>query len=54
MGKRVLFVDDDPSIGRLVQSMLQQQGYQVTVAKSGEACLEMARATPPISYCWIS
>ena len=47
MGKRVLFVDDEPSIWRSVQSLLEQHGYQVTVAKSGEACLEMARAQPP-------
>ena len=47
MGKRVLFADDDPSIRRLVQDLLQQYGYQVTVAKTGEACLDMARAHPP-------
>lgn len=47
MGKRVLFVDDDPSMGRVVQSLLQQHGYQVTLARTGEACLDMARATPP-------
>ena len=47
MGRHVLFVDDDVHIGRLIQDLLQQNGYQVTVAKTGKACLELVRVKPP-------
>ncbi len=47
MRKHVLFVDDDVHIGRLIQDLLERQGFQVTVAKTGKACLEMARVHPP-------
>jgi DNA-binding response OmpR family regulator len=47
MGSRVLFIDDDPLVGKLVQDLLEQQGYQVTVATSGKEGLNVARARPP-------
>lgn len=47
MRKHVLFVDDDLHIGRLIQDLLERNGFQVTVAKTGKACLEMARVRPP-------
>jgi two-component system alkaline phosphatase synthesis response regulator PhoP len=47
VGRHVLFVDDDVHIGRLIQDLLQQNGYQVTVAKTGKACLEIVRVQPP-------
>ncbi len=47
MGKHVLFVDDDVHIGRLIQDLLEHHGFQVTVAKTGKTCLEMARVHPP-------
>ena len=41
---RVLYVDDDPGIARLVQRHLQRAGFHVEVAIDGEAGLQAARA----------
>ena len=37
----VLYIDDDPALGRLVQRTLTRQGYEVTLAGNG--------ATPGLS-----
>jgi len=42
--QRLLCVDDDPAMLRLLRSALQAAGYQADVAASGTAALEMARA----------
>src|SRR5260370_41825883 len=34
---RVLVVDDDPLVGEAIQTFLQAQGFEVTVADGGEA-----------------
>jgi len=47
MGCRVLFIDDDPLVGKLVRDLLEQEGYQVAVAISGKEGLNIARAQPP-------
>lgn len=47
MGKHVLYVDDDVDLRRFVKSLLERHGYQVTIAGTGEAGLEVARAHPP-------
>jgi CheY-like chemotaxis protein len=47
MGSRVLFIDDDPLVGKLVRDLLEQEGYQVTVATSGKEGLNVARTQPP-------
>lgn len=39
--KRVLIVDDDPILRQILQNFLVQQGYQVRVAASGEAALQI-------------
>ena len=41
---RVLYIDDDPGIGRLVQRHLERAGFQVRTAPDGEAGLALARA----------
>jgi two-component sensor histidine kinase len=41
---RVLYVDDDPGIARLVQRHLERLGFTVRLAYDGEAGLAMARA----------
>lgn len=41
---RVLYIDDDPGIGRLVQRHLERAGYRVRLASDGEAGLALARA----------
>jgi two-component sensor histidine kinase len=33
---QILYIDDDPGIGRLVQRQLQRAGFAVTLAESGE------------------
>ena len=37
---RILVVDDEPSIARMVERRLRREGYEVTVASSGEEALE--------------
>ena len=46
-GKRVLVVEDDPSIAIGLRINLESEGYLVTVAEDGEAGLEIARALEP-------
>jgi PAS domain S-box-containing protein len=43
---RVLAVDDEPGLGRMVALMLEQHGHQVVVATSGEEALERLEADP--------
>ena len=40
---RILVVDDDPQIRRVMQVTLTGQGYEVTDAMTGEAALELLR-----------
>jgi len=47
MGKHVLFVEDDVNLRRFVKGLLERHGYRVTIAGTGEAGLEVARAHPP-------
>jgi putative two-component system response regulator len=43
----VLVVDDDPTIGRLVQELLGRDGCRVTVARDGREALARVAETPP-------
>ncbi|MBN1887830.1 MAG: response regulator transcription factor [Thermoflexales bacterium] len=45
--ERILVVDDDKEIVRLVRSYLEKAGYQVFVAYDGETALYMLRREPP-------
>jgi chemotaxis protein histidine kinase CheA/ActR/RegA family two-component response regulator len=46
-GKRVLVVDDSPSVRRVVGNMLKQNGWEVQLARDGVEALEMiTRETP--------
>ena len=48
MAKRqILIVDDEKDIQKLLQYNLEKEGYQTSVAKSGEEGLELARARVP-------
>lgn len=42
---RVLYIDDDEALGRLVQRVLGRRGYEVVTAHSGEAGLALAAET---------
>ncbi|WP_027882632.1 response regulator transcription factor [Meiothermus rufus] len=45
--KRILVIDDDPSITSLLRRGLSYEGFQVSTAPSGEEGLRLARETPP-------
>ena len=47
MATRILVVDDDRQILRLVRSYLEQVGYQVLTALDGESALRMIRTEQP-------
>jgi two-component system KDP operon response regulator KdpE len=44
---RILIVDDEPGIRRIVRANLAARGYDVDVAEDGEAALEAAARQPP-------
>ena len=44
---RLLLVDDDPRVGRLLRGMLEREGYSVDVAETGRAGLRSAREGAP-------
>ncbi len=45
--KRVLVVDDSPTDRQVVTTLLQKQGYEVTVAVDGEDALQKIAADRP-------
>lgn len=47
MTQRILVVDDDAQIARLVRSYLEQAGFLVLTASTGEDALHMIRAEKP-------
>ncbi len=44
---RILLVDDDPNIRRLVDLYLQKEGFEVEMAERGDEALKQFRASPP-------
>ena len=46
-GARILIVDDEPNIVRLLQSYLQREGFEVLTAADGRTGLQIARAMHP-------
>ena len=47
MSERILVVDDEPQIGRLLTTSLGARGYEVAVASDGQAALDMAASWRP-------
>ncbi len=47
MSKRVLVVDDESHIVRLLQVNLERAGYEVSCAANGVQCLAQVEADPP-------
>ncbi len=47
MARKILLVDDEPSILRMVGKRLEVSGYQVVTANNGEEALEKVRADRP-------
>lgn len=44
---RILIVDDEPNVTRVLKLMLERAGYQVSTAPDGEAGLARVLADPP-------
>ena len=47
MTASILIVEDEYAVARGIQYALQQEGYEVTVARSGEEGLEIATHNAP-------
>src|SRR5437868_15224204 len=47
MAATILIVEDEHAVARGIQYALQQEGYQVAVARSGEEGLEFATSQAP-------
>lgn len=47
MPQRILVVDDDPSITKVVRAYLEQAGYEVLTAADGEQALQLVRQERP-------
>lgn len=45
-GKRILVVDDEPSVRDILRQVLEEEDHEVTMAKSGEEAMEMFSADP--------
>jgi CheY-like chemotaxis protein len=45
--KKILLVDDDPHLLELIKTVLEQKGYDVMVAHSGQECLVMLKKIKP-------
>ena len=45
--KRILVVEDEAAIARIIRHNLERRGYDVTVAEDGEAALSAVAAGPP-------
>ncbi|WP_421133299.1 response regulator [Alteromonas sp. A079] len=43
MGKKILIVDDSPSIRQMVEVTLQSEGYDITVAVDGQNALDICQ-----------
>lgn len=47
MSKKILVVDDEPMIVRLIESTLKESGYEVVVAAGGDEALNSVYAERP-------
>src|SRR4051812_43382151 len=47
MSARILVVDDEPQIGRLLKTSLSARSYEVAVAVDGQAALQMVASWRP-------
>jgi len=46
MGQRILIIDDDTSLCEALTGLFSRAGYQVAVAETGEAALDVVRREP--------
>ncbi len=47
MAQRILIVDDDPSIVKIMRGYLEQAGYNVLTAADGDRALQLVRHERP-------
>ena len=47
MANNICIVDDEPAILNTLSSILEDEGYQISVAKSGNEALKLIRSEPP-------
>lgn len=47
IGRRILVVDDDPTVGAALEHILQVEGYQVARARDGRGALAVVADNPP-------
>ena len=47
MAESICIVDDEPAILNTLSSILEDEGYQISVAKSGTEALKLVRSDPP-------
>jgi diguanylate cyclase (GGDEF)-like protein len=47
MPEKVLIVDDDPAIRRLIAAILEREGFELVEAENGRQALDVARAESP-------
>lgn len=47
MTKKILIADDEPNIVTALEFLLQRNGYEVLVARNGEAVLQLVEAHKP-------
>jgi two-component system cell cycle response regulator len=46
-GMRILVVEDQDSIRRMIEALVQARGYKVTAASSGVKAIDLASVEPP-------
>jgi diguanylate cyclase (GGDEF)-like protein len=46
-GRKILVVDDEPHIRKILQFLLEQEGFQVTPAENGEVALDKLKSFTP-------
>ncbi|MGN6393637.1 MAG: response regulator [Gemmatimonadales bacterium] len=46
--RRILVVDDEPGVRRIIQRMLEESGYQVYEAGDGRMALDLVRTAPEL------
>ena len=47
MAKKIMVVDDESSLLELVSALMEQEGYEVITAISGQECLEKLKTVKP-------
>ena len=49
---RILVVDDEPQIRRVMRATLVARGYMVSTARNGEEALEKIRGKSALTWCF--